>query len=161
MTDLTTEPEVFDGGCTCRADRYRMMSRPLFVNCCHCRWCQRETGTAFALNAMIEAYRVQLLLGDPEVVDTPSNSGKGQKISRCPTCRVVSRRGATMPRRVMRCDLCALARLMSRIECRPTFRFSRQRSSPGCSCLLTCPQSPSITNCPSIGPRNRRRAVAR
>jgi hypothetical protein len=65
-----------------------MMSRPLFVHCCHCRWCQRETGSAFALNAMIEADRVVLLSGAPEVVVTPSNSGKGQKITRCPTCRI-------------------------------------------------------------------------
>ena len=77
-----------EGGCTCRAVRYRMTSRPLFVHCCHCRWCQRETGTAFALNAMIEADRVVLLRGAPETVDTPSNSGKGQRIHRCPTCRV-------------------------------------------------------------------------
>jgi hypothetical protein len=80
--------ETFEGGCTCRAVRYRMTSRPLFVNCCHCTWCQRETGTAFALNAMIEADRVELLSGEPEAVMTPSNSGKGQKIWRCPTCRV-------------------------------------------------------------------------
>ena len=80
--------EMFEGGCTCRAVRYRMRSRPMFVNCCHCRWCQRETGTAFALNALIESDRVELLSGTPEVIDTPSNSGKGQKISRCPTCRV-------------------------------------------------------------------------
>ena len=79
---------AFDGGCTCRTVRYRMTSRPLFVNCCHCTWCQRETGTAFALNAMIEADRVQLLSGEPEVVLTPSNSGQGQKISRCPVCKV-------------------------------------------------------------------------
>ncbi len=78
----------YDGGCTCRYVRYRMMSKPLFVHCCHCRWCQRETGSAFALNALIEADRVQLLEGDIEIVDTPSNSGKGQRISRCPTCRV-------------------------------------------------------------------------
>jgi hypothetical protein len=76
------------GGCTCKAVRYRMMSEPLFVHCCHCRWCQRETGAAFALNAMIEADRVELLQGEPEVINTPSNSGKGQKISRCPKCRV-------------------------------------------------------------------------
>src|SRR5262245_36747411 len=76
------------GGCTCRAVRYRMMTEPLFVHCCHCRWCQRETGASFALNAMIEAERVELLSGKPEVVNTPSNSGKGQKITRCPTCRI-------------------------------------------------------------------------
>ncbi len=78
----------FDGGCTCRHVRYRMTSEPLIVNCCHCRWCQRETGTAFALNAVIEADRVQLLQGEVQVIDTPSNSGKGQKISRCPRCQV-------------------------------------------------------------------------
>ena len=77
-----------EGGCTCRAVRYRMTSRPLFVHCCHCRWCQRETGSAFALNAMIEAQQVVLLSGSPEVVNTPSNSGKGQKIARCQTCRI-------------------------------------------------------------------------
>ena len=80
--------ETFEGGCACRAVRYRMTSRPLFVNCCHCRWCQRETGTAFALNAMIEADRVELLAGEPERVLTPSNSGKGQVIARCPKCHI-------------------------------------------------------------------------
>ena len=77
-----------EGGCTCRSIRYRMTSRPLFVNCCHCRWCQRETGSAFAINAMIEADRVVLLSGEVDVVDTPSASGEGQKIARCPHCRV-------------------------------------------------------------------------
>jgi hypothetical protein len=77
-----------DGGCTCGTVRYRLTRKPMYVHCCHCRWCQRETGTAFALNAMIEADRVVLLSGVPEAVDTPSNSGKGQKISRCPSCRI-------------------------------------------------------------------------
>jgi hypothetical protein len=83
-----TSKETFDGGCTCRQVRYRMTSRPLFVHCCHCRWCQRETGSAFVLNAMIEAERVELLSGQPEMVLTPSESGKGQKIWRCPNCRI-------------------------------------------------------------------------
>ena len=76
------------GGCTCGSVRYRLSSKPLFVHCCHCRWCQRETGSAFALNAMIEADRVATLSGEPEVILTPSNSGKGQKIARCTDCRV-------------------------------------------------------------------------
>jgi len=77
----------YDGGCTCRAIRYCMTSKPMFVHCCHCRWCQRETGTAFALNALIEPARMEVT-GEPERVDTPSNSGKGQVIARCPKCRV-------------------------------------------------------------------------
>jgi len=76
------------GGCDCRAVRYRMLTAPLFVHCCHCTWCQRETGSAFVLNALIEADRVELRQGRVEVVDTPSSSGKGQKISRCPACRI-------------------------------------------------------------------------
>ena len=85
---MASATEIFEGGCTCRRVRYRMTSRPMFVHCCHCRWCQRETGTAFALNAMVEADRVELLSGEVELVDTPSASGKGQKIWRCPTCHV-------------------------------------------------------------------------
>ena len=85
---MSTESTFFDGGCTCRFVRYRMTTRPLFVHCCHCRWCQRETGASFALNALIEADRVQMLQGEVEVINTPSNSGKGQKISRCPKCRI-------------------------------------------------------------------------
>src|SRR5438477_3863848 len=77
-----------EGGCTCGAIRYRMVKRPLFVHCCHCRWCQRESGAAFALNALIEADRVVHLGGEPEIVDTPSASGTGQKIARCPKCRI-------------------------------------------------------------------------
>ena len=82
------DDEALDGGCTCGSVRYRMSSGPMFVHCCHCRWCQRETGASFALNAMIEADRVVLLAGSPETVETPSESGKGQKIVRCPNCRV-------------------------------------------------------------------------
>jgi hypothetical protein len=65
-----------------------MNSPPLFVHCCHCRWCQRETGASYALNALIESERVQLLRGEIEVIDTPTLSGKGQKISRCANCHV-------------------------------------------------------------------------
>ena len=80
--------ETFDGGCDCGFVRYRMTSPPLFVHCCHCRWCQRETGSAFALNALIEAERVELLSGELEFTLTPSDSGKGQTIARCPQCRI-------------------------------------------------------------------------
>jgi hypothetical protein len=76
------------GRCTCRAVRYELTSEPLFIHACHCRWCQRETGTAFALNALIESDRVRVLEGAPELVDLPSESGKGQRVARCPSCRI-------------------------------------------------------------------------
>ncbi|MDP3897347.1 MAG: GFA family protein [Mesorhizobium sp.] len=75
------------GRCTCGAIHYRLLDRPLFVHACHCRWCQRETGSAFVMNALIEAECVEVT-GTPDVIDTPTNSGKGQKISRCPDCKV-------------------------------------------------------------------------
>jgi hypothetical protein len=85
---MTMKQDTFEGGCSCGAVRYRMESRPMFVHCCHCTWCQRETGSAFALNALIEADRVTLLHGQPQMITTPSNSGKGQDIWRCPECSV-------------------------------------------------------------------------
>ena len=77
-----------EGGCTCGSVRYRLEDKPLIVHCCHCTWCQRETGSAFVLNAVIESSRLMLLNGAPELVLTPSASGRGQKIMRCPTCKV-------------------------------------------------------------------------
>jgi len=88
MTRPATDPFPLDGGCDCAQVRYRMKTRPLFVHCCHCRWCQRETGASFALNAMIETDRLELLGAPPELVDTPSESGRGQRIARCPRCRI-------------------------------------------------------------------------
>jgi len=77
-----------EGGCSCREVRYRLRSEPMIVNCCHCTWCQRETGSAFVLNAVIERDRLELLAGAPRILVTPSASGLGQKIARCPSCQV-------------------------------------------------------------------------
>jgi len=88
MADQQQADITYDGGCTCGGVRFRMESAPLFVHCCHCRWCQRETGASFALNALVESDRVRVLTGEPEVTPTPSHSGKGQNVWRCPRCRV-------------------------------------------------------------------------
>ncbi|HEY1753258.1 MAG TPA: GFA family protein [Caulobacteraceae bacterium] len=80
------EPDL-QGGCACGAVRYRLAGAPMFVNCCHCTSCQRETGSAFAINALIERDRVELT-GETAAVDIPSESGVGQIIHRCPTCHV-------------------------------------------------------------------------
>jgi hypothetical protein len=78
---------TLEGGCTCRAVRYALIGPPLFVHCCHCRWCQRETGASFALNALIETPRLTVT-GQPEMIHTPTLSGKGQQIVRCPECHI-------------------------------------------------------------------------
>ncbi len=76
-----------EGGCACGAVRYRLTSEPLFVHCCHCLNCQRQTGSAFVINVLIEADRVELLAGEPQRVDVPRDRGK-QKIWRCPSCHI-------------------------------------------------------------------------
>jgi hypothetical protein len=77
-----------EGGCACGAVRYRLTSDPLFVHCCHCLNCQRQTGSAFVINVLIEADRVELLAGEPQLVDVPRDDGSKQTIWRCPTCRI-------------------------------------------------------------------------
>jgi hypothetical protein len=77
-----------EGGCACGAVRYRLASDPLFTHCCHCLNCQRQTGSAFVINLLIEADRVELLSGAPQPVDVPRDDGSKQLIFRCPTCQV-------------------------------------------------------------------------
>lgn len=79
---------AIEGGCTCRHVRYLLTDRPMVVHCCHCTWCQRETGSAFAINALIESDRLRLLEGTTESVSLPSESGAGQSVVRCPRCMV-------------------------------------------------------------------------
>jgi hypothetical protein len=77
-----------EGGCSCGEVRYRLLWEPLFVHCCHCLNCQRQTGSAFVVNLLIEADRVELLAGNPQPVDVPRDDGSVQRVFRCPTCRV-------------------------------------------------------------------------
>ena len=76
-----------EGGCACGAVRYRLSCAPMFVHCCHCRDCQRQTGSAFVLNALVETDRITLLAGAPEPVAVPTESGRPHEIYRCGTCR--------------------------------------------------------------------------
>jgi len=82
---MASRPE---GGCACGAVRYALASEPLVVHCCHCRNCQRQTGSAFVINVLIEADRVELLAGAPRAVDVPRDDGSTQRVYRCPDCQV-------------------------------------------------------------------------
>jgi hypothetical protein len=77
-----------EGGCSCGAVRYRLTAEPLFVNCCHCLNCQRQTGSAFVINVLIEAPEVELLAGAPQVSEVPRDDGSRQRIYRCPACQI-------------------------------------------------------------------------
>jgi hypothetical protein len=77
-----------EGGCACGAVRYRLASEPMIVHCCHCLNCQRQTGSAFVVNLLIEGDRVELLAGEPQAVDVPRDDGSKQRIYRCPECQI-------------------------------------------------------------------------
>ena len=79
--------ERLDGRCGCGDIRYRLSGRPMFVHCCHCLDCQRQTGSGFVLNAIYEMERIELLSGQPEPVAMPTDSGRPHEIYRCPRCR--------------------------------------------------------------------------
>jgi hypothetical protein len=79
---------MVEGRCACGAVRYRLHDKPFAVHCCHCRDCQRETGSAFVINGLIETPHVEVIEGEPETILTPSASGKGQRVVRCPACKV-------------------------------------------------------------------------
>ncbi len=74
------------GGCACGAVRYRLGSNPMFVNCCHCRDCQRQVGSAFVINALIETDRIETLSGDLVVTTMPTDSGQPHDVHRCAIC---------------------------------------------------------------------------
>jgi hypothetical protein len=75
-----------DGGCACGQLRYRMNAAPLFVHCCHCKDCQRQTGSAFVLNALIESAHVDLPSGRTSLHAMPTDSGKPHEVARCGEC---------------------------------------------------------------------------
>ena len=77
-----------EGGCSCRTVRYRLTSEPMFVHCCHCLNCQRQTGSAFVINLLIEADRVTVVADEPVAVDAPRDDGSVQRVHRCPACQV-------------------------------------------------------------------------
>lgn len=76
-----------EGGCACGDVRYQIAIKPMFVHCCHCRDCQRLSGSAFAINALVESTHVHLSQGDTETITVPTPSGMGQQICRCSTCK--------------------------------------------------------------------------
>lgn len=77
---------VLEGGCACGAVRYRLKSGPMFVNCCHCQDCQRQVGSAFVINAIIETDRIELLSGVLAVTTLPTDSGRPHDVHRCAAC---------------------------------------------------------------------------
>lgn len=82
--------EKFEGGCFCKAVRYRLTQGPMFIHCCHCLNCQSQTGSAFVLNGIIETDRIEVISGELEITTVESGSGKPHDIYRCGACRTAT-----------------------------------------------------------------------
>lgn len=74
------------GGCGCGAVRYRISGEPIFVNNCHCRLCQQQTGSTSVVNAFFEAERAALLEGELTEHTVTGGSGGAHVICRCAAC---------------------------------------------------------------------------
>jgi hypothetical protein len=85
---MNTQTHAREGGCTCGHVRYVVIGAALIVHGCHCRGCQKSSGSAFAINALFEADRVKLSSGNVEEISVPTPSGTGQDITRCKKCKV-------------------------------------------------------------------------
>jgi hypothetical protein len=75
------------GGCSCGAVRYQLTRPPMFVHCCHCLLCQRQTGSAFVINGLIETACL-VVTGQPSLNPMPTESGRPHDVFRCPACQV-------------------------------------------------------------------------
>jgi hypothetical protein len=81
---MSREPHT--GQCACGQTRFRLVVGPMFTHCCHCSQCQRLTGSAFVLNAIIENDNIELLSGEVILTPGPSESGRAHDIYRCGNC---------------------------------------------------------------------------
>ena len=145
-----------EGGCACGAVRYRLTSDPLFTHCCHCLNCQRQTGSAFVINLLIEADRVQMLAGEAEPVDVPRDDGSAQRIFRCPTCQVAVFSQYTRPE--VRFVRGGTLDQPSSARARRTY-LSPSPSSPGSRFRTRCRRSRSTTTSECLVASRQSRAL--
>jgi hypothetical protein len=76
-----------DGGCACGAIRYRLTNAPMIVHACHCRDCQKLTGSAFVLNLWIERSLVEASGAAPiAFAQPPGPSGSPHEVFVCGRC---------------------------------------------------------------------------
>jgi hypothetical protein len=75
-----------EGGCACGAVRYKLTSAPMIVHACHCRDCQRITGSAFVLNMWIERRCVEAGAVSPISFKIPAGTGNPHELFFCATC---------------------------------------------------------------------------
>ena len=74
------------GGCGCGHVQYSVVGEPIFANNCHCRLCQRQTGSTSVVNAFFESERITLVQGELTEHVVTAGSGGAHTICRCGQC---------------------------------------------------------------------------
>jgi hypothetical protein len=75
------------GGCLCGALRYETLAEPIRVTLCHCRFCQRATGSAYMVEPVFRLEDLRITRGSPKIYERPSDgSGKIVRAHFCPDC---------------------------------------------------------------------------
>lgn len=76
-----------EGGCLCGSMRYVTKGPPVRVTVCHCRFCQRATGSAYMVEPIFDLAALEVTAGEPSVYEMPSaGSGKAVRVHFCPAC---------------------------------------------------------------------------
>jgi len=74
------------GGCACGCCRYQVTKEPIFVNNCHCRQCQQQTGSTSVVNLFVETEHAELVSGEVSEFEFKAGSGGPHHIARCTRC---------------------------------------------------------------------------
>ena len=78
--------DVHEGGCQCGAVRYRVEGEPIAVGICHCRECQRQSGSAFGMSFIVRKEAFSLSSGQVKTFTRSSESGRPVVCAFCPEC---------------------------------------------------------------------------
>ena len=78
--------EAREGGCQCGRVRYRFEGEPISLAVCHCKECQRQTGSAFGMSLTVREKDFQLLKGELKTFDRAADSGRTVTCAFCPEC---------------------------------------------------------------------------
>lgn len=67
---------MLTGSCLCGKVRYEIRGPPQEMYFCHCRMCQKATGTAFATNMLVRVEDFAIVAGRESLTPYPSSPGE-------------------------------------------------------------------------------------
>jgi hypothetical protein len=79
--------DTHEGGCVCGNVRYRATGEPILATVCHCKFCQKRTGSAFSQPVVFKAEQVEFSGGQRTTYEHHSDeSHRWLRMELCPHC---------------------------------------------------------------------------